>query len=128
MLSFSIYHLTLAEFEAVNQQFRRQEINPLYYQNELARCLVVSGFDSETAEYIVELQQQGKADTAATPQNTWTTHLAVKAGLLHDKLTQRVQYVEREFLRDIRQVNKALLKQLASEPDRELTVVLLEEN
>ncbi|WP_416189697.1 hypothetical protein ACM67B_00355 [Neisseria sp. CCUG17229] len=128
MLSFSIYDMTLAEFEGLNRQFRCQEINPLQYQHELARRLVVSGFDSDTAQYIVSLQQQGKADTVATSPNAWTTHLAVKAGLLHDKLTERVQYIERELLRDIRQVNKPLLKQLASYPAQELTVVLLEEN
>ncbi|PSJ79872.1 hypothetical protein [Neisseria iguanae] len=128
MLSFSIYYMTLAEFEALRQQFRRQEINPLHYQNELARRLVVSGFDSGTAEYIVGLQQQGKADTASIQPNAWTRHLAVKAALLYDKLTECVNHVEREFLRDIRKVNKLLLKQLASEPGQELAVVLMEEN
>ncbi|WP_416191617.1 hypothetical protein [Neisseria sp. CCUG12390] len=127
MLSFSIYHMTLAEFEALGGQFCRQEISPLHYQNELARRLVVSGFDSDTAQYIVGLQRQGKADTVSRP-NPWTTYLGIRAALLHGKLTERVDDVESRLLRDIRKVGKPLLKQLASQPEQELAVVLTEEN
>ncbi|ASK27340.1 hypothetical protein BG910_05940 [Neisseria chenwenguii] len=127
MLSFAVYNMPLADYEALSEQFRSQQITPLQYQAELGRLSVVSGFDATAAEYIVSLKEQGRAVTAASP-NAWTTHLGIRAGLLAEMLAERVAHTEQHLLRDIRKVNKLTLAQIQTTPEKELTVVMVEEN
>lgn len=128
MLSFAVYNMPLADYEALSEQFCRQQISPLQYQAELGRLLVVSGFDSVAAEHIAALNRNGQVDTVSARPNAWTTHLGIRAGLLAEVLQQRVAHTEAQLLRDIRKVNKTLLAHLGDDAQREVAVVLVEEN